>query len=157
MADSQYFHKRHNVTVLIYPLVCPAKYRRVVFSEAVDSSLKEICLELEKRYELIFLESGVDRDHAHFLVQSVPTYKRTSCYRYVRLINQPIRSGSAGFNGQLRTFTHAHRQWVCLLLSFGPYLCACRSPESTPEYWTRSRCTASSKINIRVNMMTGGV
>ncbi|MBL4753651.1 MAG: IS200/IS605 family transposase [Flavobacteriales bacterium] len=74
MADSKYFHKRHNVTVLIYHLVCPAKYRRVIFSEEVDSSLKEICLEIEKRYELIFLEIGVDRYYAHFLVQSVPTY-----------------------------------------------------------------------------------
>ena len=74
MVDSKYFHKRHNVTVLIYHLVCPAKYRRVIFSKEVDASLKEVCLEIEKRYELIFLEIGVDRDHAHFLVQSVPTY-----------------------------------------------------------------------------------
>jgi len=42
MTDSKYFHKRHNVTVLIYHLVCPAKYRRVVFSEEVDRSLKGI-------------------------------------------------------------------------------------------------------------------
>ena len=74
MTDSKYFHKRHNVSVLMYHLVCPAKYRRVVFSEQVDASLKEVCLELEKRYELIFLEIGVDKDHAHFLVKSVPMY-----------------------------------------------------------------------------------
>ena len=46
----------------------------MVFSEEIDRSLKTICLELEKRYELIFLEIGVDKDHAHFLVQSVPMY-----------------------------------------------------------------------------------
>ena len=74
MTESKYFHKRHNVTVLIYHLVCPAKYRRVVFSKEVDVSIKEICLELEKRYELIFLEIGVDNDHVHFLIQSVPMY-----------------------------------------------------------------------------------
>ena len=74
MTESKYFHKRHNVTVLIYHLVCPAKYRRVVFSKEVDVSIKEICLELEKRYELIFLEIGVDKDHVHFLIQSVPMY-----------------------------------------------------------------------------------
>ncbi|MBI4825357.1 MAG: IS200/IS605 family transposase, partial [Nitrospirae bacterium] len=27
---SQYIHKSHNVSVLMYHLVCPAKYRRVV-------------------------------------------------------------------------------------------------------------------------------
>jgi len=74
MKESKYIHKRHNVTVLIYHLVCPAKYRRVVFSEVVDTSIKEVCLEIEKRYEIVFLEIGVDKDHAHFLLQSVPTY-----------------------------------------------------------------------------------
>ena len=81
MTDSKYFHKRHNVTVLIYHLVCPAKYRRVVYSKEVDRSLKEICLELEKRYELIFLEIGIDKDHAHFLVQSVPMYSPKKIHR----------------------------------------------------------------------------
>ena len=74
MTDSKYFHKRYNVSVRIYHVVCPAKYRRVVFSEQVAASLKEVCLELEKRYELIFLENGIDKDHAHWLVQSVPVY-----------------------------------------------------------------------------------
>jgi REP element-mobilizing transposase RayT len=58
----------------MYHLVFPAKYRRAVFSEAVDNELRTICLDIAKRYEIIFLEIGVDRDHVHFLVQSVPTY-----------------------------------------------------------------------------------
>jgi len=74
MKESQYIHKSHNVSVLIYHIVCPSKYRRVVFDKAVDASLKEICLEIEKRYEIHFLEIGLDKDHAHFLVQSVPMY-----------------------------------------------------------------------------------
>lgn len=74
MAQSRYIHKSHNVTVLLYHIVLPAKYRRVVFSDAVDTTLKEICLELSKRYEIYFLEIGTDGDHVHFLVQSVPTY-----------------------------------------------------------------------------------
>ena len=74
---SDYIHKSHNVTVLIYHLVFPAKYRRVVFDEAVDSVLKEICLDIEKRYQVKFLEIGTDKDHVHFLIQSVPTYHVT--------------------------------------------------------------------------------
>lgn len=58
----------------MYHVVCAAKYRRVVMSERVDEILKEICLEIEKRWEIYFLEIGVDGDHAHFLVQSVPMY-----------------------------------------------------------------------------------
>ena len=70
MAQSKYIHKSHNVSVLLYHYVCPAKYRRVVFSEEVDESLKEVCLEISKRYEIEFLEIGTDKDHVHFLVQS---------------------------------------------------------------------------------------
>jgi len=71
-AVSKFIHKRHNVSVLLYHLVCPAKYRRVVFSSEVDELLKETCLEISKRFEITFLEIGTDRDHVHFLVQSVP-------------------------------------------------------------------------------------
>ena len=52
----------------------PAKYRRVVFDDHVDEVLKEVCLDIEKRYQVKFLEIGTDEDHVHFLIQSVPTY-----------------------------------------------------------------------------------
>ena len=70
---SEYKHKRHNVSVLLYHLVCPAKYRRIVFTEDVDRELREVCMEISKRYEIQFIEIGVDKDHVHFLIQSVPT------------------------------------------------------------------------------------
>ena len=56
----------------MYHIVCPAKYRRAVFTPPVDQKLKEVCLEINKRYEIMFLEIGTDKDHVHFLVQSVP-------------------------------------------------------------------------------------
>ena len=74
---SEYIHKSHNVTVLLYHLVFPAKYRRAVFDEAVDAELKSVCLEIEERYQVKFLEIGTDKDHVHFLVQSVPMYSVT--------------------------------------------------------------------------------
>ena len=67
----------------MYHIVCPAKYRRVVFSASVDEKLKETCLEIAKRYEITFLEIGTDGDHVHFLVQSVPMY---SPQRVVQII-----------------------------------------------------------------------
>jgi putative transposase len=63
---SEYIHKSHNVSVLMYHLVFPAKYRRAVFDQKVDTVLKDICLEIEKRYEIRFLEIGTDKDHVHF-------------------------------------------------------------------------------------------
>ena len=74
---SEYIHKSHNVTVLLYHIVLPAKYRRVVFDKEVDAVLKETCLAVSERYQVKFLEIGTDQDHVHFLVQSVPTYSVT--------------------------------------------------------------------------------
>ena len=83
---SEYIHKSHNVTVLLYHLVFPTKYRRVVLSESVDSVLREVCLGIEDRFQIKFLEIGTDEDHVHFLVQSVPTYSVTKIVRLVKSI-----------------------------------------------------------------------
>jgi REP-associated tyrosine transposase len=49
MGESRYIHKSHNVSVLLYHVVCAAKYRRVVVSERVDEVLREACVEIAKR------------------------------------------------------------------------------------------------------------
>ena len=36
MEMSEYVHKSHNVSILLYHYVCPAKYRRVIFDDIVD-------------------------------------------------------------------------------------------------------------------------
>ncbi len=81
---SEYIHKSHNVTVLMYHFVFPAKYRRAVFDKDVDRILQEICLEIEQRYQIKFLEIGTDKDHVHLLVQSVPTYSVTKVVTVIK-------------------------------------------------------------------------
>ena len=81
---SEYIHKSHNVTVLIYHLVFPAKYRRAVFDEDVDEVVKSVCLDIERRYQIKFLEIGTDKDHVHFLVQSIPMYSVTKIVRMIK-------------------------------------------------------------------------
>ena len=81
---STYIHKSHNVTVLLFHLVFPAKYRRAVFDGNVDQTLKEVCLEIEERYQVKFLEIGTDKDHVHFLVRSVPTYSVTKVVTLIK-------------------------------------------------------------------------
>ena len=83
---SEYIHKSHNVSVLMYHFVCPAKYRRVVIDEEVDRVIKETCQEIEKRYEMKFIEIGTDKDHVHFLIQSVPTYSPKKIIQTVKSI-----------------------------------------------------------------------
>ncbi len=70
----------------MYHLVCPSKYRKIVFTREVEEELKKICLEIADRYEIEFLEIGTDNDHVHFLVQSVPMYSPTKIVRTIKSI-----------------------------------------------------------------------
>ncbi len=70
----------------MYHLVCPAKYRRVVVTESVDQTIREICLEIAKRYDIHFLEIGTDKDHVHFLIQSIPTMQPQSIAQTIKSI-----------------------------------------------------------------------
>jgi putative transposase len=72
MEDS-HIRKSHNKTCLLYHIVCPVKYRREVLTDGVVKTLTETCLEIQKRYDIHFIEIGTDGDHVHLLVQSVPT------------------------------------------------------------------------------------
>jgi len=83
---SDFIRKQHNVSLLLYHIVCPAKYRKAVFTPLVDEKLKEICEEIALRYEIEFLEIGTDEDHVHFLVQSVPGYSPKKIVQTIKSI-----------------------------------------------------------------------
>ena len=68
----------------MYHIVCPIKYRRMAINEEIDRTLKEICLELEERYEIYFIEIGSDKDHMHFLVQTVPSYSPSEVVKVIK-------------------------------------------------------------------------
>ncbi len=55
-----------------------------MMDQKVDEILKEICLEIAKRYQIEFIEIGTDKDHVHFLIQSVPTYSPTKVIQMVK-------------------------------------------------------------------------
>ena len=85
--NSEYFKLSHKVSNLVYHIVCPAKYRRVVFDNSVEDHLKNNCLGIEERYEYIhFLEVGVDKDHVHFLIQSLPTKSPTELVTVIKSV-----------------------------------------------------------------------
>jgi REP element-mobilizing transposase RayT len=71
----------------MYHLVCPAKYRRAIFTDEVDKALKKVSEEISKRYEITFLEIGTDIDHVHFVVQSVPMYSPKKIVQIIKSIS----------------------------------------------------------------------
>jgi len=83
---SELVKKSHNVSILMYHYVCPAKYRKVVINTRVEEIIKETCIEISKRYEIEFIEIGTDQDHVHFLIQSVPKNSPTMIIQTVKSI-----------------------------------------------------------------------
>jgi putative transposase len=55
-------------------------------------TLKEVCLEIEKRYEVHFWEIGTEKDHVPFLIQSVPTKSASETNRMVKSITARVVS-----------------------------------------------------------------
>lgn len=45
---------------------------------------RSVCLEIEKQYQIQFVEIETDKDHVHFLVQSVPTYRVTKIVTMIK-------------------------------------------------------------------------
>ena len=78
--------KRHNKSLLLYHIVCPAKYRKKAFTEEVEETLKTTCIGIGERYELHFVEIGIDEDHVHFLVQSIPTISPSQIVQLIKSI-----------------------------------------------------------------------
>ena len=83
---SEHIYKSHNKSLILYHYACPAKYRRKVFTEEVEKSLKEICIRLGECYEISFIEIGADENHVHFLIQGIPTMSPSSIIQRVKSI-----------------------------------------------------------------------
>ena len=70
---SETIHKSHNISVLTYHFICPAKSRRAIMDEEVERVINEMCEEIQKRYEIRFLKADMDKDNLPFTIQSVLT------------------------------------------------------------------------------------
>jgi putative transposase len=70
----------------IEPLYISLKFNEVVIDDEVDQVIKQTCIEISKRYPINFIEIGTDKDHIHFLVQSVPKYSPSQVVRIIKSI-----------------------------------------------------------------------
>ena len=84
VSPSRYLHKSHNVSVLLYHLVCSTKYRKKELSPKVERIILKTCQGIEERFEIEFVEIGLDGDHIHFLIQSIPDYSVSKIARVVK-------------------------------------------------------------------------
>ena len=86
--ETEHIKKSHNVSCILYHFVCPIKNRRKILKEENRVKLlKNICMDIERNYEIYFIEIWSDIDHVHFLIQSVPTMSPTKIITTVKSIS----------------------------------------------------------------------
>lgn len=64
------------------------KYRRQILTPEVELSFKDICLEIEQKHEIRFLEIGVADEHVHMLVQGIPTMPVTRMVAIIKSLTE---------------------------------------------------------------------
>ena len=57
-----------------YHIVFPVKYRKALLSTEVGNEVKQVAVEISKRYEIDFEQIGCDEDHIHILCSFHPKY-----------------------------------------------------------------------------------
>ena len=78
--------RSHNKTTLLYHLVCAVKYRRNVLTEDVTDTIVNVCMEIQEKYGIEFIEIGTDVNHIHYLIQTPPKYSPTQIVTMIKSI-----------------------------------------------------------------------
>ena len=106
---STQINKSHNVTNLVYHLVCPIKYRRDVISDKVKYTIFRTCQSITRNHEIYFIEVGTDINHVHFLIQTVPTYSPT---QLVSIIKINIAKAVFKYNPEVKRYLWNGEFWT---------------------------------------------
>jgi REP element-mobilizing transposase RayT len=106
---STQIRKSHNVTNLVYHIVCPIKYRCDIITDKVKYTIFKTCQTISKNHEIYFIEVGTDLNHVHFLIQTVPTYSPTEL---VKVIKINIARAIFKFNPEVKRFLWGGELWT---------------------------------------------
>lgn len=68
-------HKGYHCAYQIhYHLVFPVKYRKVLLSEPIVATLKQVTYDIQDRYAIEVEQLGADKNHIHLLCSAHPKY-----------------------------------------------------------------------------------
>jgi REP element-mobilizing transposase RayT len=84
--EIEHIARSHSYTLILYHIVFVAKYRRKVLTESVQKTLVQSCLDLQESYDYIFHEIGMEGDHVHFLLQSIPRLSPSNIVQAIKSI-----------------------------------------------------------------------
>ena len=98
MRKNIYKSKNHSKFFLTYHIIFVCKYRKKILIKYGDD-IKQIMFDISKNYDFIIREMEVDKDHIHFMIESVPkisplqivnALKQQSTIRIWRIYNKEL-------------------------------------------------------------------
>ena len=102
----------------MYHMLFPAKYRRKIFSDEVEVSLRKVCQGIGLRHEIRFIEIGLDEDHVHFMVQGIPTMPVS---RIVTIIKSLTAREIFKLHKEVKKELWGGALWTSSLSDFSPF------------------------------------
>lgn len=98
MRKNIYKNKNHSKFLLTYHIIFVCKYRKKILIKYGDD-IKQIMFDISKNYDFVIREMEVDKDHIHFMIESVPkisplqivnVLKQQSTVRIWRIYNKEL-------------------------------------------------------------------
>jgi REP element-mobilizing transposase RayT len=105
----EHLRQAHSVSCLLYHIVSVVKYRKKIFTPAMEEHFKWICRNIEDWTEITFHEIGIDLDHVHFLIQSIPRKSPASILQDIR---RPTAQGMFDQFGELKDMLKGWHFWT---------------------------------------------
>ena len=87
MLGSEYLHKAHSISNLVYLFICPTKYCRIIFTDLVGEFFVQICMGMEEHYDWIeSIDIRKDKNRVPFLIQSMPMQSLSEIIKMVKVL-----------------------------------------------------------------------
>lgn len=83
----QYHSSDHLIFSCQYHVIFCPKYRRKIFINPLDKSLKEIFLKIAEKYNFKIMEMEVMPDHIHLLIDCNPRFGIMECVKKLKMIS----------------------------------------------------------------------
>lgn len=77
--NKEYKSKDHLIYSCQYHVIFCPKYRRKILKDGVDIKLKEIFMEVSKKYDFDIIEMEIMQDHVHLLIDCNPRFGIMEC------------------------------------------------------------------------------
>lgn len=81
-----FYQKKRNSCILLYHIVCSAKYGQVMFTKEINDSINDVCQSISRQFRIQFIEIGVEENDIHFLFQAPLNIRLSQVVKVIKML-----------------------------------------------------------------------